>query len=116
MQDKQYGESLILKVYDLIKFMIPNIERIPRTHKFTYGDRLYNLLSDLLEIIIEIHYASKQTRKEKLHEANILLTKIRYFLRMGYDLGFYSAGHLKIMAERVDEIGRRIGGWIKSTS
>ncbi|MEL6624226.1 MAG: hypothetical protein AAFQ92_01790 [Bacteroidota bacterium] len=31
-------------------------------------------------------------------------------------LGFYSAGHMKIMAERVDEIGRRIGGWIKSTS
>ena len=108
------SESLVLKTYDLLKLTIPTINRLPRIQKFTFGDRLQNLLSDLLEMMIEVYYAPSHEKRDKLHQINIQLEKIRYFFRLGHDLNLYSAGHLAVLAERVDEIGRRVGGWIKS--
>ncbi len=75
-----------------------------------------NLQADLLEKMIEVHYAPKEQKLEKLKQINVLITKIRYFFRLGHDIGCYSEGYLAIYAEKVDEIGRRVGGWIKALS
>ena len=116
MNKQPLSESLVLKTYDLLKFSIPTIERIPNKHKFTLGERLHYLLSDLLELMIEASYSYKKEQFNKLRSINILLTKIRYFFRLGYDMGCYSLGHLEHLVKRVDEIGKRVGGWIKSLS
>jgi hypothetical protein len=42
------------------------------------------------------------------------LKKIRFFFRLGYDLGLYNSARYKFFAEKVDEIGRMTGGWLKS--
>ncbi len=34
--------SVIQKTYDLIKWYVPIIERLPKTHKFTIGYRIIN--------------------------------------------------------------------------
>ncbi|MDX2246560.1 MAG: diversity-generating retroelement protein Avd [Bacteroidia bacterium] len=106
-------ETLVLKAYDLIKFTIPTLNRIPRNQKFVFGDRLQNHLSDLMEMLIEAHYAPKEQKYPILLRINIQIEKIRYFFRLGHDLNFYSTGHLGLLAERLDEIGRRVGGWMK---
>ncbi len=36
--------SVIQKCYDLVKWYVPIIERFPRVHKFTIGDRVINQL------------------------------------------------------------------------
>jgi hypothetical protein len=107
-------DSLVLKTYELLKFSIPTINRIPRVQKFTFGDRLQNLLSDLLEGMIEAYYAPKGQKYHLLGKVNVLIQKIRYFFRLGHELDFYSAGHLGVLAERLNEIGRRVGAWRKS--
>ena len=106
-------ESLVLKAYDLLKFSVPTINRMPRSQKFTVGDRLQNHLSDLLELMIEAYYAPRPDKLPLLRRINLQLEKIRYYYRLGHDLGFYSAAHLGTFAVRVDDIGRRVGGWIK---
>ncbi|AFZ61274.1 hypothetical protein Anacy_5995 (plasmid) [Anabaena cylindrica PCC 7122] len=40
--------SVIQKTYDCIKWYVPIIERLPKIHKFTLGDRIINQLYDLL--------------------------------------------------------------------
>lgn len=106
-------ESLTMKAYDLLKFTIPTINKLPRAHKFTFGDRIYEQMADLLEKMIEAHYAPTEEKYQLLLQINLLLEKIRFFLRLGHDLGFYSSVHLGLIAKRVDEIGRRVGGWMK---
>lgn len=107
-------ESLVLKSYDLLKFCIPTLDRLPRSRKFTLGDRIHAHLSDLLETMIEAYYLPVEEKLPILNLANIKIEKIRYFFRLGHDLGHYSAGHLAEMSKRLDEIGRRTGGWIKA--
>ncbi len=43
--------SVIQKCYDLVKWYVPIIERFPRVHKFTIGDRVINQLFDILAAV-----------------------------------------------------------------
>jgi len=40
---------IIQKIYDLIKYYVPILNRLPRDHKFLLGDRIITGLYDLLE-------------------------------------------------------------------
>lgn len=109
-------ETLIAKAYDLLAFSLPMIEKFPRSHKFTLGDRLETHLLDLLEAFIEAYYLPKAKKKSVLHHINIRLEKIRYLIRLGFELKFYSSARYREWADRLHEIGRMTGGWIKSLS
>mgnify|MGYP001801642416 CR=1 FL=1 len=45
---------IIQKTYDLIKWYVPILSRLPREHKFTLGDRITSKLNDLLEALIRV--------------------------------------------------------------
>jgi hypothetical protein len=44
---------IIQKTYDLIKWYIPILNRLPRDHRFALGDRMTKKLYDLLEGLIQ---------------------------------------------------------------
>ena len=45
-------EVIITKAYDLLKTSVPMLNKLSRNYKFTFGERVHNLLSDLLEMTI----------------------------------------------------------------
>jgi len=53
--------SIIQKTYDLIKWFIPLLNKLPRDHKFNLGDRMISELYQVLEGLIIARYS-----KEKL--------------------------------------------------
>lgn len=112
MQDAK--ETIVSHAFDLLKVAIPLLNTFPRTYKFTLGDRLQNHLTDLLETLIEAVYLPAAEKKPLLQKLNIRLEKIRYLFRLGYELGLYTSLKYNEFARRVDEIGRMLGGWIKS--
>ena len=107
-------ETIIQKVYDLLKHSIPVLNKFPRSQKFTLADRIQNSLSELLEEIIRAYYSPVSTKKEMLQQVNIRLEILRHYFRLCYDLGLYSSLKYKGFAERLDEIGRMTGGWLRS--
>lgn len=112
MPDQQ--PILIQKSYDLLRESIREVNRFPRSHKFTLGDRLQNKLTDLLELYIEAFYSPKEAKPELLRKANIQLEILRYYYRLGFDLGLYHSIKYEQYAQRLQEIGRMTGGWLKS--
>jgi hypothetical protein len=49
-----------------------------------------------------------------LAQINIHLEKLRYFFRLGYDLGLFNSTRYHHFAAQINEIGRMCGGWLKS--
>jgi len=49
-----------------------------------------------------------------LRRADVTLTKLRFYLRLCRDLELLSPKQYAHAAGRVDEIGRLLGGWIKT--
>lgn len=107
-------ETIIQKVYDLLKYAIPILNKFPRNHKFTLGDRIQNQLSDLLELYVEAYYLPKDKKQALLLHANISLEKLRHYFRLCFELGIYDSKKYNEFAIRLNEIGRMTGGWLKS--
>ncbi|WP_242057134.1 MULTISPECIES: four helix bundle protein [Oscillatoriales] len=49
---------IIQKTYDLIKWYVPILNRLPRSHKFMLGDRMITGLYDLLDALIIAKYSA----------------------------------------------------------
>ena len=59
---------IIQQTYDLIRWYVPILNRLPRDHKFALGDRITAGLYELLEGLILARYAKeKLTRLEMLN-------------------------------------------------
>lgn len=90
------------------------LEGLPRSQKFTLGDRIQNHLSDLLELLLEAYFLPAAEKRPLLLRANIRLETLRYYFRLCYERGYYNSLRYKDFSERIDEIGRMVGGWLKS--
>ena len=51
---------IIQKTYDLIKWYVPILHRLPRDYRFTLGDRMIAELYGLLEALIQARYAREK--------------------------------------------------------
>ena len=103
--------SIIQKTYDLIKWYVPILNRLPRNHKFTLGERIVNGLYDLLEGLIKAKYARR--KRERLEAVNSQLDILRYQTRLLLDFQLISVKRYEYIIKLIDDIGIELGGWIK---
>ena len=103
---------VIQKVYDLIKWYIPIINRLPRSHRFGIGDRMTVALYELLEGLISARYARQKL--SQLERLNGKLDILRYQTRLLYDFQLISLSRYEFAAQQLQEIGQELGGWIKN--
>ncbi|RCJ18468.1 four helix bundle protein [Nostoc minutum NIES-26] len=103
--------SVIQKTYDCIKWYVLIVERLPKIHKFTLGDRIINQLYDLLEGLIKAKYA--KNKLPQLESLNIQIDILRYQTRILLDFNLMSVQRYEYAIKIIDEIGIELGGWIK---
>ena len=103
--------SIIQRTYDLIIWYIPIINKLPKTHKYTIGDRMINGLYNFLETLIIAKYASEKLNL--LESLNPKLDIIRYQTRILLDLKLINNKRYEYVSQLIDEIGKELGGWIK---
>lgn len=101
----------VTKLYDFILWVIPKIDKFPRSQKFVLGDRIENLLLDILELLIDAAYSRK--KEPLLRSANLKLEKLRYLMRLSKDLKLLNMKGYEFSARAIEGIGTSIGGWLK---
>lgn len=100
------------KAYDFALWLLPKVETFPRSHRFTIGERLSAQGLDVLVLLTEAAYSSG--KDDLLTQANRKINSTRLLLRLAKDLRLLSLDGYAFAAERLDEIGRMVGGWRKS--
>jgi len=99
----------VTKVYDFVLWLLPKVENFPRAHRFTVGERLSTDGLELLTTLVEAAYS--RDKDELLQRANRKINSTRYLLRLAKDLKLMSMDAYGFSAEKLDEIGRMVGGW-----
>ncbi len=110
----QPNEDIITKHYDFLLYLIPQLEKIPRTQKYVLSDRIENLTLDIFEMFITAYYSSGENKKRALTQANLEIEKLRFCIRLCHDLKFISHEKYGIITGKLNETGKMVGGWIKS--
>ena len=104
----------VSRMYDLIKWLMPQVAKLPRSHKFTLGDRITNLALDTMELLIQAVYT--RNKRELLSKANLNLEKMRYMIRICYDLDLLGLRRYEYVSKEINEVGKQVGGWLKQQS
>ena len=102
------------KLYDVIMWLMGRVEKFPRSQKFTLGDRIVNVSLDTLDTLIEATYTRK--RLPLLQRANVQLEKLRFLIRLCHDFKLLSSKQYAYISNEINEVGKLIGGWIRSQS
>ncbi len=103
--------NALTKTYDLLLWIIPQLEKFPKSQRYLLGDRIETRLLDIMELIIEAIYTKNKTAL--LKEANLKIEQLRYLIRLVMDLKYLSINRYEHVSKCLNEIGSEIGGWIK---
>jgi hypothetical protein len=102
---------VIQKTYDFIKWYVPISVKFPKTHKFGIGDRITNLLYQILEDMIMAKYAKNKI--PLLENINAKLDVLRYHSRLLFDLKLIDHDRYQYISTQFHGIGIELGGWLK---
>lgn len=103
---------VIEKQYQLILWTLPKLANFPKDQKYLLTDRIEKLMLDILELLIEAHYSKE--KRNLLIKANLQLDKVRYLIRMAKDMKYINLRAYDYLTDRLLEIGRMMGGWVKT--
>jgi hypothetical protein len=95
-------------------WLVPTVEKFPRSQKFLLGDRIQSIALDVLETLIEATYT--RDRRAHLARANLNLEKLRHFFRVAFELRHLDGRRYEHAARSLDGIGRLVGAWSKTHS
>jgi hypothetical protein len=105
--------AVITKTYDFILWSCNHTGKFPRNHRFVLGERIERNLYDLLDLLLRAKY--NRTRQALLEQANLTLEILRFQIRLGKDLQCLKVECYGFAAKAIDEIGKLVGGWLKSS-
>ena len=80
--------------YRFVVWLVPTLERFPRSQKFLLGDRMQHTALDVLERLIEATYTR---RRGQLALANIGIEKLRFLCRLAHDLHYLGEAALSLL-------------------
>ncbi len=104
---------LFAKSYDFIRWLIPQTLKFPRQQRFVLAHRLQATAMDFMECLYQATDKPHQT--SALAQADIKLKQLRFFLRMSHDLELMDSRRYEHASRQLEELGRLLGAWIKST-
>ena len=109
----QFNLSLIQKLvqaYKLWHGFLPNFQKDSR---YTIGTKIDSLFLETIELIIKASYSDKVEKLISLKNASVKLDLLKFFLQIAWEIRSLDNKKYISLSERLDEIGKMLGGWIK---
>ena len=111
-RDQKNGLIILQRAKDAMKYLYTSWVKYPRSEKLGF---VVDYKKCLFQFLIYIITAQKKYfKKTTLQDADVYLELLRLFNDLSYDLRFIDEKRYQLISERFNEIGRLLGGWIKS--
>jgi len=112
---QEFDIPIFKKAYSLYKDFYSIRSSVSKQDRYTIYLRSENAILEVIEGILE---ASQQTKTEKLptlEKISIRLNYLRVLIRLMKDVKAINIKKYASLEENINEIGRMLGGWIRST-
>lgn len=103
---------IIVKSYNLTLWYLKKIEKFPKNHRYSIGEKIQNSLLELMLILSDTIYS--KNKRELLTQANKEIERLRLLTRLLKDLTILSTDNSRFVNSNLAEIGQMIGGWTKT--
>ncbi len=103
------------KTYDLYKAFYGYRDGIHKQDRHTIWQRCESIMLEILEGILLASQTYKSEKVPILEKVSVKLNFLRVFLRLMKEVKIIDNKKYTALEGLVDEIGRMLGGWIKSS-
>ncbi len=113
---KVESKLLIYQKYtDVIDYGYNLLVKYPKIEKYALSTSIRNSMFETLRLILYANkIADKYTRIKILNKIDAELAMQGFYVRFSYNKKYISSKNYLEWSKRLDEIGRILGGWIKS--
>lgn len=105
---------ILTRSFDLLDWLLPKMDRFPKAFRPTVTQRLMDAALDFQEALYDAQSQGGSTRQRHLRQADAALNKLRLYLRLAHRWRWLSDGQYQHISINVAELGRLLGGWLKS--
>ena len=109
------ASPLFVRTYDLLQWLIPQLGKFPRVHRFGITERIQRVAMDFQDSLIAAGKSQGEQRHVWLQRSDIQLEQLRLWLRLTRDLEILSIRRYEHAARLIAEVGRLLGAWIKTS-
>ncbi|MBU2611715.1 MAG: diversity-generating retroelement protein Avd [Chloroflexi bacterium] len=104
---------LFTRTYDFLLWLIPQVQKFPRVHRFTLAEHIQNLALEFQDNLVAAGKSAGDTRRDLLKEADIQLEQMRHWVRFSRDNDLFTLKQYEHAARLMAEVGRLLGAWLK---
>ena len=109
------SDLLIYKKYtDLYYYAYNLLEKYPKSERFGLASDIKNSMNTTIRNML---YAQKLGKEYKMKYLNMIDAELlyqRFSIRLSYNKRYISSNNYKTWSLKIAEIGKMLGGWIKS--
>lgn len=95
-----------------MKYGYQALAQFPKSEKYALATDIKHCMDIILERCIEGN--KKYFKKTTLQDMDVEIMKLKAYLRLSQDLGYLPFKKYELWSGMVVEIGKMLGGWIKS--
>lgn len=106
--------KILQKIFDMMEYAYPALNQFPKSEKFALVTDIKRSMDVLLERCIEAQ--KKYYKKSTLQDMDVEIAKLRAYVRLSFTLGFLPPKKYELLSEKLVEIGKMLGGWIKTVN
>lgn len=103
---------ILQKIFDMMEYAYGALSQFPKSEKFALVTDIKHGMDILLSRCIEAQ--KRYYKKTTLQDMDVEVMKLRAYIRLSFQLGFLPVKKYEIWSEKMVEIGKMLGGWIKS--
>ena len=100
------------KIEDMMVYAYPALAQFPKSEKYSIVVEIKTSMHRMLELAIICN--KRYYKKTTLQELDVELDMLRSYVRLSFNLRFLPPKKYEFWAKLNDEIGRMLGGWIRS--
>ena len=104
---------LFQKIYDLYKAFYLEVDNLPKKSE-ALATKTENTIINVLEVISKASFATAEEKTIGLKAASIKTDFLKVLFRLCFDIRIINQKKYIYFEERLQEIGRMIGGWQRS--
>lgn len=112
------GPAIFLHTFELTKEIYGVTRNFPRPTRFVLGDKIDRLVT---EFLLSLNSSTSKRadiknysyRHKTFTDLSFRLDELRILLRLAFEIKVISIGYYNNLLEKIDQIGRELGGLIK---
>lgn len=104
---------LYVRTYDLLMWLIPQVQKFPREYRFTISEHIQQLLIGFQDNLIKAGKEKTDAKRDILQEADIQLAQLRFWIRFSRDKELLKFQQYEHVIKMVNEVGRLLGAWLR---